>query len=58
VRKKEAESNGLVKQAGAQLILHSDAIGIGAVGALLGVALATMGGGDHGGSSTSTTEPH
>ncbi|TQC70551.1 exopolysaccharide production protein YjbE [Pantoea dispersa] len=34
---------------------NSDAIGIGAVGALLGVALATMGGGDHGGSSTSTT---
>lgn len=33
---------------------NSDAIGVGAVGALLGVALATMGGGDKG-SSTSTT---
>ncbi|WP_277967023.1 exopolysaccharide production protein YjbE [Pantoea trifolii] len=34
---------------------NSDAIGVGAVGALLGVALATMGGDDKGGSSTSTT---
>ncbi|EJL82993.1 hypothetical protein HS962_08110 [Pantoea sp. BIGb0393] len=34
---------------------NSDAIGIGAVGALLGVALATMSGGDKGGNSTSTT---
>ena len=34
---------------------NSDAIGVGAVGALLGVALATMGGSDKGGSSTSTT---
>ncbi len=34
---------------------NSDAIGVGAVGALLGVALATMGGGDKGTSSTSTT---
>ncbi|MCQ8229370.1 MULTISPECIES: exopolysaccharide production protein YjbE [Pantoea] len=34
---------------------NSDAIGVGAVGALLGVALATMGGGDKGGSGTSTT---
>lgn len=34
---------------------NSDAIGVGAVGALLGIALATMGGGDKGTSSTSTT---
>ncbi|MDF2785088.1 MAG: rane protein [Pantoea eucrina] len=34
---------------------NSDAIGVGAVAALLGVALATMGGGDGNGSSTSTT---
>lgn len=35
---------------------NSDAIGVGAVGALLGIALATMGGGDKGtSSSTSTT---
>ncbi|PIF13673.1 exopolysaccharide production protein YjbE [Candidatus Pantoea floridensis] len=34
---------------------NSDAIGIGAVGALLGVALATIGGGDKGSSGTSTT---
>lgn len=34
---------------------NSDAIGIGAVGALLGVAIATMGGGDKGGNGTSTT---
>ena len=33
---------------------NSDAIGIGAVGALLGVAIATMGGGDKGGTSTTT----
>ena len=34
---------------------NSDAVGVGAVGALLGIALATMGGGDKGSSSTSTT---
>ncbi|WP_343464252.1 exopolysaccharide production protein YjbE [Pantoea sp.] len=34
---------------------NSDAIGIGAVGALLGVALATMGGGGDKGSSSSTS---
>lgn len=34
---------------------NSDAIGVGAVGALLGVALATMGGGDRGGNTSTTT---
>ncbi|WP_343551599.1 exopolysaccharide production protein YjbE [Pantoea sp.] len=34
---------------------NSDAIGVGAVGALLGVALATMGGGDKGNGTSTTT---